>query len=106
VVAVAEYTVHTMEIMLSIATCSTALASSPGLLIGGREGLVSTACACAVIIQILNNPITYGYLPFDLNFRAQRTMYLEMASLDSSIFERDFEIARETLPRRLTKASE
>ena len=39
------------------------LASSPGLLIGGRgkEGLVSTACACAVIIQILNNLITYGY---------------------------------------------
>ena len=40
------------------------LASSPGLLIGGgggKEGLVSTACACAVIIQILNNPITYGY---------------------------------------------
>ena len=39
------------------------VASSPGLLIGGRgkEGLVSTACACAVIIQILNNPITYGY---------------------------------------------
>ena len=39
------------------------LALSPGLLIGGRgkEGLVSTACACAVIIQILNNPITYGY---------------------------------------------
>ena len=39
------------------------LASSPGLLIGGRgkEGLVSTTCACAVIIQILNNPITYGY---------------------------------------------
>ena len=37
-----------------------------------REGLVSTACACAVIIQILNNPITHGYflvyLPFDLNF--------------------------------------
>ena len=27
----------------------------------GKEGLVSTACACAVIIQILNNPITYGY---------------------------------------------
>ena len=38
------------------------LASSPGLLIGGprreKEGLVSTACACAIIIQILNNPIT------------------------------------------------
>ena len=45
----------------SIPTCT--LASSPGLLIGGRmkEGLVSTACACAVIIQILNNPIMYGY---------------------------------------------
>ena len=29
----------------------------------GEEGggLVSTACACAFIIQILNNPITYGY---------------------------------------------
>ena len=27
----------------------------------GKEGLVSTVCACAVIIQILNNPITYGY---------------------------------------------
>ena len=40
-----------------------ALASSPGLLIGGRgkEGLVSTVCACAIIIQILNNPIMYGY---------------------------------------------
>jgi hypothetical protein len=42
-----------------------------------REGLVSTACVCAVIIQILNNPITYGYfpvyLPFDLISRAQRT---------------------------------
>ena len=25
---------------------------------GEGEGLVSTACACAVIIQILNNPIT------------------------------------------------
>ena len=36
------------------------LALSPGLLIGGK-GLASTACACAVIIQILNNPITYGY---------------------------------------------
>jgi hypothetical protein len=33
-------------------------------------------------------------------------MYLEMAGLDSSTFERDFEVARETLPRRLTKASE
>jgi hypothetical protein len=29
-----------------------------------------------------------------------------MAGLDSSTFERDFEVARETLPRRLTKASE
>jgi hypothetical protein len=42
-----------------------------------REGLVSTACACTVIIQILNNPITYRYflvyLPFDLNSGAQRT---------------------------------
>ena len=28
---------------------------------GGGEGPVSTACACAVIIKILNNPITYGY---------------------------------------------
>ena len=25
---------------------------------GGEEGLVSIACACAVIIQILNNPVT------------------------------------------------
>jgi hypothetical protein len=36
----------------------------------GREGLVSTACTCTVVIQILNNPITYGYflvyLPFDV----------------------------------------
>jgi hypothetical protein len=42
-----------------------------------RKGLVSTACACAVIIQISNNPITYGYflvyLPFDLNSCVQRT---------------------------------
>ena len=48
------------------------VASSPGLLREeGREGLVSTACACVVIIQILNNPIAYGHclvhLPFDLN---------------------------------------
>ena len=44
------------------------VASSPGLLIGGRgkEGLVSTACACAVIVQILNNPITYGYRLYTL----------------------------------------
>ena len=27
----------------------------------GKEGLVSTACACVIIIQILNNPIKYGY---------------------------------------------
>ena len=58
-----------------------ALASSPGLREGEeREGLVSTACACAVIMQILNNPITYGYclvyLPFDLN--SSRSTYLEM----------------------------
>ena len=26
---------------------------------GIREGLVSTACTCAVIMQILTNPITY-----------------------------------------------
>ena len=26
-----------------------------------REGLVYTACACAIIIQILNNPLTHGY---------------------------------------------
>ena len=58
----------------------------------GREGLVSTACACAVI---LNNPITYGYclvyLPFELN--ALCSTYLEMTGLDSSNFERDFEVA-------------
>ncbi len=55
------------------------LASSPGFLIGGqgrgREGLVSTACTCVVIIQILNNLITYGYflvsLPSELNYHAQ-----------------------------------
>ena len=57
------------------------LASSPGLREGEeREGLVSTACACTVIMQILNNPITYGYclvyLPFDLN--SSRSTYLEM----------------------------
>ena len=65
----------------------------------GKEGLVSTACACAIIIQILNNPITYGYslvyLPFDLN--ASCSTYLVMVGLDSSKFERDFEVARATL---------
>ena len=50
----------------------TSIASSPGLLRGrGREGLVSTVCAWAAIIQILNNPNVYGYclvyLPFDFN---------------------------------------
>ena len=57
-----------ITINITLCVC-TRLASSPGLLIGGggggggrgKEGLVSTACACAVIIQILNNPITYGY---------------------------------------------
>ena len=76
---------HTME------------ALSPGLLRGrGKEGLVSTACTYAVIIQILNNPITYRYcpvyLPFDLI--ASCSTYLEMAGLDSSNFERDFKVAR------------
>ena len=33
--------------------------SSPDLLRG--EGLVHTACACTSVIQILNNPLTYGY---------------------------------------------
>jgi hypothetical protein len=40
-----------------------AVFSQTGLLIGGqereREGLLSTACTCAVIIQILNNLTTY-----------------------------------------------
>ena len=62
----------------------------------GKEGLVSTACACAVIIQI---PITYGYclvyLSFDLN--ASCSTYLIMAGLDSWKFERDFEVARAIL---------
>ena len=61
----------------------------------GKEGLVFTAYECAVIIQILNNPVTYGYclvyLPFDLN--ASCSMYLEMAGLDSSNFTRNFEAA-------------
>ena len=61
----------------------TCIASSPGLREGeGREGLVSAACACAVIMHILNNPIMYGfcliYLPFDLNF--SHSTYLEMIS--------------------------
>ena len=51
----------------------------------GKEGLVYTECACADIIQTLNNTITYGYfvvyLPFDIN--SKHSMYLEMASLDS-----------------------
>ena len=63
----------------------------------GKEGLVSTACA--VIIQILNKPIMYGYcliyLPFDFN--ASCSTYLEMAGLDSSNFERNFEVAQATL---------
>ena len=85
------------------------LASSSGLQEGEeREGLVSTACACAVIMQILNNPITYGYclvyLPFDLN--SSRSNVPRNDSLDSSSFKRDFEITRETLPCRFTKASE
>ena len=66
---------------------------------GEGEGLVSTVCACAVIIQILNNPITYGYclvyLSFDLN--ASCSTYLVMAGLDSWKFERDFEVARAIL---------
>ena len=49
-------------------TCSLVLGLQKG---EERKGLVSTACACAIIMQILNNPITYGYcivyLPFDLN---------------------------------------
>ena len=28
----------------------------------GKEGLVHTACACAIILQNMENPITYGYL--------------------------------------------
>ena len=77
------------------------LASSPGLLRWEREGRpgISTACACAVIIQILNNPIMYGYclvyVPFDLN--SSCSTYLVMAGLDSSKFERDFKVARATL---------
>ena len=43
-------------------TVGASLASTPGLLRGGGgEGLVSTVCTCTatVIIQLLNNPITY-----------------------------------------------
>ena len=85
------------------------VASSPGLREGEeREGLVSTACACTIIMQILNNPITYGYclvyLPFDLNF--SRSNLPRNDSLDSSSFEREFEVTRETLPYRFMKASE
>ena len=60
-----------------------------------KEGLVSTACVCAVIIQILNNPIMHGYslvyLSVDLNTWC--SMYLEIAGLDSSNFKRDFNVA-------------
>ena len=87
------------------------LALSPGLLIGerGKEGLVSSACTCAVIMQILNNPITYGYylvyLPFDLN--SSHSMYLGITGWSQfENFEQDFEITRETLPCRFTKAYE
>ena len=70
---------------------------------GGKEGLVSTSCTYAIIIMILNNPITYGYclvyLPYDLN--ASYSTYLEMAGLDSLNFERDFEVARTTLSEGL-----
>ena len=71
------------------------LALSPGLPRGReKEGLVFTACACAVI-QILNNPSMYGYflvyLCFDLSFLC--SLYLvEMAGLDSSRMERNFDI--------------
>ena len=63
-------------------TADQALASSPGLREGKeREGLVSTTCTCAIIMQILNNPITYGYylvyFPFDRN--SSHSTYLEMA---------------------------
>ena len=50
---------------------SISLVPRPSMEGRGKEGLVYTACACAVIIQILNNLITYRYfvvyLPFDLN---------------------------------------
>jgi hypothetical protein len=75
-----SYTVVSWASTHSRVSTHVPLASSPGLLIGvrrERESLVSTACVCTVIIQILNNLITYGYflvyLPFDLNSRAQRT---------------------------------
>ena len=67
--------------MLLIYIVTLYIASSQGLLIGerGRDGLVATACACAVIMRIVNNRITYGYflvyLLFDLN--SSRSMYLE-----------------------------
>jgi hypothetical protein len=52
----------------------------------------------------LNNPITYGYflvyLPFDLNYRVQRTYKWQ------AWIVRLLKVAGETLPRRLTKASE
>ena len=87
------------------------LASSPGLLIGGRgrEGLVSTACTCAVIMQILNNLIMQGYylvyLPFDLN--SSRSMYLEITgwTVHVSSMEHDFKVAQETLSCRFMRAS-
>ena len=73
--------------------------TTPFSLKGWKEGLISTASACATIIQILNNPIIYRYclvyLSFDLN--ASCSTYPEMAGLDSSNFEWDFEVAQVTL---------
>ena len=61
--ALADYSYGYIHCVCLFTPLHYTIASSPGLLIGGsgKEGLVSTACECAVIIQILNNPITYGY---------------------------------------------
>ena len=73
------------------------LASSPGLPRGegkGRPGIHYMHMRC-----YYSDWIAYGYclvyLPFDLN--ASCSTYLVMVGLDSSKFERDFEVARATL---------
>ena len=44
-----------------VAKCRNVAIDLRGLLYEGGEGIVSTACTCASIPQILKNPITYGY---------------------------------------------
>ena len=48
---------HSSKIFIMVTTSFVPRPSDWGR---GKEGLVSTVCTCAVI-QILNNPITYGY---------------------------------------------